>query len=936
MNDGSVSFDKDRGRWRIEAPPHVIIKLKRVFPKVSKRAAGAILLSDTEETARDIEWFITRYPLKVSKRDRVRLTDRSAAHKERESIVDAMLRKKVPPPEFDLAHPPRDYQRLAAALTLRAGGLLLADDVGVGKAQPLDAKVLTPSGWKRMGDLRIGDRVVDPDGGEGVIEGIFPQGEREVFRVSTADGGSTVCCEEHLWLVHTPNDRVRGTSRVLTTADLREHLFEARGNGQRAHHYFLPLPKPVQFDRSDEAVLPLAPYLLGVLLGDGGFVDHAVRLSSIDADLIERVRALLPAGTYLANADGCDWRISGVARTGIRNAVLDAIRGLGLGNAKSWEKFVPTAYLQASAEDRLLLLRGLMDTDGTCSKDGRTSTFTSTSQRLARDLAEIVHSLGGATTTTSRVTSYSHNGERREGRRSWTVIVRMPVCPFAIERKVNRWHPATLLRAIHSIEPEGTQAVQCIRVSTKRRLYITDDYLVTHNTVSAICMLADRRTLPAIVVTMTHLPKQWEAEIRRFAPKLRTHIIKKGTPYDLTERPRRRKSEPDDQFTLPAAPPDALPDVIITNYHKLSGWMETLAPLVQGHAIIFDEVQELRNHESARYEAATWLAQHADFRLGLSATPIHNLGAEFFNILDVLFPGKLGTRGEFTQEWCKEGQTKLLADAATFGSYLRSSGLMLRRSRADVGRELPQLTKIIQTVDSNADALNDVSEACAELAKIILAQGGLDRGAQMNAAGQLDMKLRMATGLGKAPYVAELVRMLVENGESVVLFGWHRSVYDVWLDKLKDFAPVMYTGTESPTEKEKSKQAFVSGASKVLIMSLRAGAGLDGLQHCCRTVVIGELDWSPAVIEQNIGRVNRDGQKDPVAVYFPISDEGSDPILVDILGLKRQQLDGVREVQPDLVERLETDGDRIKKLAEAYLRRRGINLPAPPADGAAA
>lgn len=140
-------------------------------------------------------------------------------------------------------------------------------------------------------------------------------------------------------------------------------------------------------------------------------------------------------------------------------------------------------------------------------------------------------------------------------------------------------------------------------------------------------------------------------------------------------------------------------------------------------------------------------------------------------------------------------------------------------------------------------------------------------------------------------------------------------------DRLSDLKPVMYTGTESPAQKEASKNAFMNGESKVLLISLRAGAGLDGLQEVGSSVVFGELDWSPGVHEQCIGRVNRDGQTNPVFAYYPLADCGSDPIIADVLGLKQTQIEGVRNPQMELVEKLAVDPDHIKKLAAAYLKR---------------
>ncbi len=142
------------------------------------------------------------------------------------------------------------------------------------------------------------------------------------------------------------------------------------------------------------------------------------------------------------------------------------------------------------------------------------------------------------------------------------------------------------------------------------------------------------------------------------------------------------------------------------------------------------------------------------------------------------------------------------------------------------------------------------------------------RGQKMQASEELSGLVRQATGIAKAPYVAAFVRMLVESGKKVVLWGWHRAVYDLWMDALKDLKPVLYTGSESSTQKEAARTAFVEGDARILVMSLRSGAGLDGLQGVCDTGVFGELDWSPGVHDQCGGRIHRDGQPNPVFLYF--------------------------------------------------------------------
>lgn len=441
-----------------------------------------------------------------------------------------------------------------------------------------------------------------------------------------------------------------------------------------------------------------------------------------------------------------------------------------------------------------------------------------------------------------------------------------------------------------------------------RGLLLADDVGIG-KTASSICLLTDPRTLPALVVTLTHLPRQWQDEIARFAPGLRTHIIKKGQPYDITQTGRQTN-----QLRFP----EAFPDVLIMNYHKLSGWAETIAPLVK--TVIFDECQELRRSESDKYKSAKFIADRAEWRLGLSGTPIYNYGGEFWSVLNVLRPGALGDSGEFYREWCSGwGEKAHIRSPKAFGSYLREGGVMLRRTRAEVGRELPPLTKVPHHIDADTVALDRVSKSCAELARLILSQGETYKGQKRQASEELSNKLRQATGIAKAPFVASFVKLLVESGEKVVLYGWHRDVYTIWNDSLRDLKPVMFTGSESPAQKEQSRKAFIDGETPILIMSLRAGAGLDGLQGHCRTVVFGELDWSPGVHEQAIGRVHRDGQGDPVVAYFLMADSGADPIIADVLGIKNLQIQGVRDPNVPLVERLQVDRDHIKKLAAGYL-----------------
>lgn len=465
-----------------------------------------------------------------------------------------------------------------------------------------------------------------------------------------------------------------------------------------------------------------------------------------------------------------------------------------------------------------------------------------------------------------------------------------------------------------------TFAAQVLQL--KRGLLLADD-LGLGKTVSGIIPMVEPGNLPVLVVCPAHLPRQWAAMIKRFAPSLTTHILKKGSVYDLTpKQARKRKGE----TQIDLIPESAMPDVIITSYHKLRGWSEALAGVVK--YVVFDEVQALRSPGTEIYSAAKFVADATPLKLGLSATPIYNYGHEFHHVISVL-TDQLGEYDEFIREWCtpeSNGKARL-ADAKEFGAYLRREGIMLRRTRAEVGRELPELTKIVHEIEADESALDAIKSDAVALAKIVLGHNEKFRGEKMQAAGEFDALMRQVTGIAKAPYVAEFVKLLLESGEPIVLFGWHRAVYTIWLEALAEFNPVLYTGSESATQKDASIAKFLSGESRVLIMSLRSGAGVDGLQGYANNVVFGELDWSPGVLEQCVGRVHRDGQGEPCSAYYLVSESGSDPIMAEVLGVKREQIESVRNPDAALVERINTGENSLRALARQFLASRGESLP---------
>lgn len=464
------------------------------------------------------------------------------------------------------------------------------------------------------------------------------------------------------------------------------------------------------------------------------------------------------------------------------------------------------------------------------------------------------------------------------------------------------WKPSAIVGFRDGERPYDYQAQAAEIARRTGRLLLMDD-LGAGKTVSGIATFSVPEALPALVVPPTHLVQQWVEKIEEFT-HLRVHVFRSTSPYEL--------------------PPA---DVYICPYSKLGGWID-YADQAGFKTVTFDEIHELRNGVgTSKGRAAKAFADAAEIRLGLSATPIFNYGFEVYQVVQFLDGEALGSYADFITEWCKPGPGGkwIVSDPAALGTYLREAGLAMRRTLADVGRELQPVNVITHEIAYDAEVIEEDEALMRDLAIRVTTGSFTERG---QAAREFDMRMRQATGIAKAPHVAAFVRMLLDAGQPVVLVGWHRDVYDLWQAKLAKYHPLLYTGTETSAQKDRTKRAFVSGESNLMILSLRSGAGLDGLQARCSTMVFGELDWSPQVHAQCIGRLRRPGQTRQVDAIYLTSDGGSDPAIISVLGLKASQSAGIVDPLSAPADQV-TDTTRIQELAARYLASRG-EAPKPP------
>lgn len=488
-------------------------------------------------------------------------------------------------------------------LTRLARAWLLMGEGNTGKAQPNDSLVLTPVGFKTMGRLAVGDLVTCPDGTHAPVLGVFPQGEKEIFEIEFRDGRTIECCDEHLWQVWWPKPVYEtgkshaarkvvaaGQWRVVPTSFLRE-VFARKGHSPRMDRKLaeigVPLVAPCALEMPAQT-LPVPPYVLGALIGDGS-VCAGVNFTTADQSVLDRLTAEMPGyelvGTGHNKGYDYKFRMKPALRQSLKHAAVEtlnarntdaaytvvlapdghgyrrrvrmttgsargkpapitcrgetrtlaewarhlgahrdllaarlaqmtveqalgfepvpgkntqawasplsrALKELGLFGLRSHEKFVPDVYKRGSVAQRLALLQGLLDTDGSVGPgDGTHATFSSTSERLARDVQEIAWSLGAVAKMVPRQTSYTHKGVKRPGRPSWRVSMVHPDISdfFSLPRKAAscRKRVKGTKLGIESIRPVGRKVATCISVGHPDRLYVTNNYVVTHNTTFA-------------------------------------------------------------------------------------------------------------------------------------------------------------------------------------------------------------------------------------------------------------------------------------------------------------------------------------------------------------------------------------------------------------------------------------------------------------------
>ena len=435
------------------------------------------------------------------------------------------------------------YQKGGIAYALQRKDTLIADEMGLGKDQPLDAKILTPHGWTTMGDVAVGYQVIGSDGHPTVVTGTYPQGLRKVYKITFQDGSATECGENHLWEVNTPTRRFRKQPpRVLTTLEIMHEGFFS-GNKRR---HFVKLISAPSFEIHREH--GLHPYLVGYILGNGGLSQNVVNITIPDQETIDRLSEFIPDGYQLKHATHFDYRIVRSVRTSHPNEIRLALSRLNMMGHLSADKSIPQEYMWGSPEDRIALLQGLIDSDGHVRPLDGNIEYSSSSLQLARDVQHLVWSLGGTAKIRPKKTKCLPSYRM-------SIILPNDVEPCRLTRK--KIHRRLRLkyppyRVIVKIEEVGYKETKCIKVDAPDQLYVTDDFILTHNTVEALGFSNYTRPKSILIVAPATLVLNWKIEAQRWLIDRYRIFIPKTTSDRVPEE-------------------TSTPLLVVTNYEKIIG-----------------------------------------------------------------------------------------------------------------------------------------------------------------------------------------------------------------------------------------------------------------------------------------------------------------------------------------------------------------------------
>lgn len=836
----------------------------------------------------------------------------------------------------------RDFQKIGVAKAIRFERCFIADEMGLGKAQTLDSKILTPTGWKKMGDISVGDTIINSNGLESIVTGVFDRGIRDVYEVIFNDGSKTITCDEHLWNIQPIYNRSKNFGFVTKELkEFKDDLYTEDGNNK----WFIPMIKPIHFNHID---VEIDPYLMGVILGDGD-ITKCVTISSNDDEIIENLKKTIDDSLYIKQKDKQNYIIKNKKPGRQKNKLKQSLNKLKLFGHKSECKFIPHDYMYNSISFRESLLQGLLDTHGLITEDGSTIEYYTSSYQLKEDVKFLVQSLGGTAKELFKTPTFWHNDVNKKGLVSYTLRIKLPaeITPFRLKRKLNRCNADINgpYRAFKSVKYIGKEETRCISTSADDRLYVTDDCILTHNTCQAIAAVEKLNAYPCLVITPASLKLNWEKEVKMWTdrrPNVIEGLIKDVKDdngniidyiepdysgdfviinYDILARDKNKKkdvNDDDDDYSdeRESNDPEEKEDNFQSVFHK------DFLKLKKFKSIIIDESHYCRNRKSSRTIAVRELAKEIRYRFALSGTPMINRPSELIPQLVIL--DRLESMGGFwtyAKKYCDAKEGRFGWDLSGF-SNLRElhdklvETCFIRRRKSDVLSELPEKQRSM--IPLKIDNRQDYDEAKEDLIKWlsltlkpkisgeVLSDNKLKQLADSQKKSIITRRinkkllgakkaetlvkieyLKQLCARGKLAKFKEFVDNFIQSGEKLVIFATHKEIYQELIEEYKDIS-VHIVGGSSNKHKQDAVDKFQTDSKIKLFIGAIDAAGVGHTLTAASNVAFIEFGWTSAVHDQAEDRCHRIGQKNFVNCHYFYGVDTIDEYVLELIDRKRK------------------------------------------------
>ncbi len=762
---------------------------------------------------------------------------------------------------------PKPHQISGAAFCAIANDrALIADDMGLGKQNPVDTPVITPRGWRRLGDVRVGDFVIGSNGLPTRVRGVFPQGVKPSYRVVFSDHTSVEAGPEHLWEVRYWKGGLKLESLVLTTEQIRTRPVIAQRHKDGGTSkldlskvaLYLPIvTAPVDF--LPRAPSPIGPYTLGQVVANGSTTKDGVhRITTAVEDWTYVERCMQAEGTVLGPVTTRDKIVQACVF-----AVSEKATALGL-DVRSQEKRIPRSYMEASAKDRVALLHGLMDAKGKVTKTGNRLHYSTTSAGLAADVQELVECLGGI----ASIRSYDRTPAGKPV--EYEVRVRLPgtIRPFTLPRKAARYVPgrrSSPARSVVAVEYVRDVESVCISVEAEDGLFLVEHAIVTHNTSTALLRVLLGAHFPAVVICPPSMLLTWKEEAGFWLPGIEVFRLDRVDRY---------------------VPQPGWRGVIVTTWNLLRDHSYALARL-RPRIIIADEAHYVLNENTERSIHFGQVIQRTPHLLLLTGTPITNRPKDLWRLLHFIDPRAWP---EHTQKAFKElGRDDFDKGVQSRLTY-RVRQFMLRRMKQQaltdltakqyqfLNVQLPDadMQKYLKVEKEFSDWLDtkirgEVAEELPDLEGEDLDAEVAKRSHAALAAQNLVQfgHLRRFVGRLKAPLAASWIVEAVQAREPVVVFAEHQDVIGLIASALgrRGIRYGIIDGKTTKTRRHSLVKEFQD--KKVIDVLLCSSAAKEGLTLTrARHVLFAERFLTAASEDQAADRLHRMGQKRDVKVWI--------------------------------------------------------------------